>query len=572
MIRKYTFVIFYFLRFTAAPLFCIAGCLFTSGLFAQQPTEEWVRRYNSPDNLNDNAIDMAIDKAGNIYIAGDNITTNEGNNIVVVKYNNAGVQQWAKSFNYSGSSNDFSSAIAVDTSGNVYIAGYTQFGTGQFDWLVIKYNDNGTFQWFKFYSNPYGGDDISGSLGIDTKQNVYVVGYEQYSQFNIGALLIKFNSSGDSINVIRYRPTPPLPPWGLRTAFSKVKIDEQNNFYIGGASNNSQTLNIDCFVFKYDSAGNQQWFTPYNSGGNRRDNLIDMCLDLNNNVYATGMTALQGGGSVDYQTIKFNSDGSLSWVRIYNGMFGDDYPAGIVVDKTGSNVFVTGKSFGNPSIAHYDYLTIKYNTTNGDSLWVKRYNGGGMPGNQNDEAYSMAIDSSSNIYVTGRSIGNNTSWDFVTIKYSLSGSIIWITRYNDSSANANDIPSKIKLDIANNVFVCGSSDAGGIQYDFLTIKYNQPIGITSYNNELPTEFYLSPNYPNPFNPVTKIDFGLPVKSAVKLSVYDILGRELEVLINQEIPAGKYSITWQSYNYSSGIYFYKLKVENYIFTRKMALIK
>ena len=94
-------------------------------------------------------------------------------------------------------------------------------------------------------------------------------------------------------------------------------------------------------------------------------------------------------------------------------------------------------------------------------------------------------------------------------------------------------------------------------------------------NVIPTEFALYHNYPNPFNPVTKISFDLPKDGKVKLIVYDILGREITRLLNNEYrPAGKHVIEFNAVNLglSSGVYFYRIEVGDFVNVKKMLLIK
>ncbi len=99
-----------------------------------------------------------------------------------------------------------------------------------------------------------------------------------------------------------------------------------------------------------------------------------------------------------------------------------------------------------------------------------------------------------------------------------------------------------------------------------------PTGINNTNSEVPGSFSLSQNYPNPFNPVTNITFGLPVSSHVTLRVFDILGRESEVLANGDFSAGKYNVDFDASSLSSGLYFYTLEAGDFRETRKMLLIK
>ena len=94
---------------------------------------------------------------------------------------------------------------------------------------------------------------------------------------------------------------------------------------------------------------------------------------------------------------------------------------------------------------------------------------------------------------------------------------------------------------------------------------------------VPEEFALHQNYPNPFNPVTTINYDLPLQSYVRIVIYDLLGRQIKELINQNIDAGYHSILWNTKNdldnsVSPGIYFYQIQTKDFVKTRKMVLLK
>jgi hypothetical protein len=99
-----------------------------------------------------------------------------------------------------------------------------------------------------------------------------------------------------------------------------------------------------------------------------------------------------------------------------------------------------------------------------------------------------------------------------------------------------------------------------------------PVGITSNNSEIPDKFSLGQNYPNPFNPVTNIEFAVPRSSFVKLTVYDITGREASALVNQQLQAGTYIVDFDASGLSSGAYFYRIESEDYAEVKKMLMIK
>lgn len=101
---------------------------------------------------------------------------------------------------------------------------------------------------------------------------------------------------------------------------------------------------------------------------------------------------------------------------------------------------------------------------------------------------------------------------------------------------------------------------------------NFTIGVNRISSEVPLQFSLKQNYPNPFNPVTKIKFDVAKMTRTKISVYDVTGRELKVLVNDLLQPGTYETTWDASGLSSGVYFYRLTADDFKETKKMALIK
>ncbi len=110
-------------------------------------------------------------------------------------------------------------------------------------------------------------------------------------------------------------------------------------------------------------------------------------------------------------------------------------------------------------------------------------------------------------------------------------------------------------------------------YDYTKISLDSiTVGIRHQKHTFPEMFYLSQNYPNPFNPITTIEYSIPKQSLVTIKVFDLLGREVATLVNEEKPAGNYIVNFNGINLSTGIYFYRLEADSYIAVKKLLLLK
>jgi photosystem II stability/assembly factor-like uncharacterized protein len=109
-------------------------------------------------------------------------------------------------------------------------------------------------------------------------------------------------------------------------------------------------------------------------------------------------------------------------------------------------------------------------------------------------------------------------------------------------------------------------------YIFKTTTGGEPLGIKPLSNEIPVGYSLSQNYPNPFNPATKISFDLPKSGDVRLTVFDMLGREVTVLVSEKLNSGTYEVELDGTNYPSGVYFYRITAGEFTETKKMILLK
>ena len=123
------------------------------------------------------------------------------------------------------------------------------------------------------------------------------------------------------------------------------------------------------------------------------------------------------------------------------------------------------------------------------------------------------------------------------------------------------------------VMINNDVNAGPIGINFMSfVKQNNPVSISEISGVIPEKYTLEQNYPNPFNPVTNINFSIPHRSFVKITVFDILGKEIQNLINEELNEGNFKIDFNGSSLPSGIYFYKIETNDFVQVRKMTLLK
>ena len=97
-------------------------------------------------------------------------------------------------------------------------------------------------------------------------------------------------------------------------------------------------------------------------------------------------------------------------------------------------------------------------------------------------------------------------------------------------------------------------------------------GIDENGKEVPHQFSLYQSYPNPFNPTTQIRYDVPARSYVLIRIFDMLGRQVTTLVNEEKGAGQYTVTWNAKNAATGIYWYRMEAGAFSSVRKMLLLK
>ncbi|HEX2787538.1 MAG TPA: T9SS type A sorting domain-containing protein [Ignavibacteria bacterium] len=494
---------------------------------------------------------------------------------------------WNSYYRGQNSNDDWGSCIGLDDSGYTYITGITDWGPS--GCATIKYKPNGDSVWTRVLgssSAPVG----SGVLIVDSLKNVYIGGSLTLLKYNTNGVIqwerrdslggwhistdaMMFDSSGYIMTtgvvvasggfycvVSKFEPQNGNLIWRslypiLNGDVYAMSIDKNQNVVVCGKRGESfEPTYYDFFVLKFDHSGNFVWYRTYTSTGQFTTDLAyDVTTDDSCNVYATGVG--DPGGPFEIVTIKYDSSGTQKWIKTYSNSFGS-IGSHVLLDKLG-NVIVAGYNNGND-------IVIKY-ANDGSEMWTRL-----MPDGNYHPAF--ALDTLNNIYIaSARARG---SWgDLQVYKYNPNGILQWHLIY-PGAGNTGQLPRDMIVDKNGYVYTTGSGFGlgGGTGVKMSTFKISQVTGINILSENIPNKYSLSQNFPNPFNPTTRINFSIPNSGFVSLKVYDMLGREVSVLVNEKLTAGEYSYDFDAGILQSGIYFYCFQANKFSKTNKMILLK
>jgi len=265
---------------------------------------------------------------------------------------------------------------------------------------------------------------------------------------------------------------------------------------------------------------------------------------------STGFAAgSNGDGDIGYVLKTTDAGASWQYVLTYNGLgfYGINF-----IDAN------TGVAAGG---AYWSLGASIFRTTNGGINWNETFTDSNVA-----HLWSVSFVSQSSGYAVGGIDPRAGDEKGVIIKTTNTGLNWYYQVSNDSNALFGNyfINENTGYVTGWNGKILKTTNGGGV------------IGIEPLTNEVPSQFQLYQNYPNPFNPTTRIRFALPRSSFATLIVYDILGREIETLVNEQLNTGTYEADWNASNYSSGVYFYKLTAGSaeggFTDSKKMTIIK
>lgn len=398
-----------------------------------------------------------------------------------------------------GKGTDYRSSVAVDASGNVYVAGnyadtvafgnLSKIAPAESDAFVAKYNNNGVLQWVQTLTST--GPSEAFAVKVDASGNVIVVGtyggtaiFGSTSKTAVGndVFIVKYNTNGvfQWVKTIEHFVFSP-----------RLALDNSGNVYITGGFMNTITIettsrtslgSFDMMLAKFGSDGSLEWLQS--AGGTGQDMGTKLTTDAAGNVYVTGhlyYTETFGGlsvvrkGETDMFVAKYNASGAIQWVQTAGGTSPDNAEA-IVLDANG-NVYVSGFFQGTASFG-----TINKTTNGGPDVFIVKYDNNGsfldvqtFGGGEADFVKGMAVDNAGSIYVTGSFGGTltfgNTSRtglgdrDIFVVKYNIHGNFQWI---QTAGSPGFEEPMDISIDSNKNIYVSGyfneTSNFGGVSY------------------------------------------------------------------------------------------------------------
>jgi len=540
--------------------------LSASSFAADTVHEAWVARYDGPAHANDQAWDIAVDAEGCVYVVGSSEGIGTESDVLTIKYDTDGHELWLARYDGPDGDKDYGHGLALCPDGDVVVAGSSRDTLDDFDLITIRYNSDGHEEWVATYDGPGSGEGLAYDIACDTLGGIYVTGYCWGGQSQEDAVTIKYAPDGTELWVSLYEG--PVNGWD---SGYKLALGRGGSVYVVGRSMGGYT-SYDILTIKYDTDGNEQWVARYDGEISHDDRGFCIAVDDRGAICVGG--ACFGGWSPgtqwDYVTIQYDEDGNEEWVALYDGpASGYDLVFGIGIDYDG-NVCVTGgsaESGSDISDFDYDYVTIKYDSL-GNQLWLDRYSG---ESDGNDTARDLIIDPDGNVYVTGSSDGSDGFHDdYATVRYSPAGDIDWVMRYNGPLEDS-DYAHALTLDEGTNIYVTGGSNNAWDDRDFATVKYVQePAGTT----ELPS---LSLSMPNPCrgDAFFRVNVPGPDTRAV-VQVFDVRGHLVRTLLD-EVLGGSAEVYWDGrdaigYRAASGVYFVLFRAGELRMTRKIVVVR
>jgi Subtilase family len=325
-----------------------------------QGTLQWTATWDGNHHLHDLPTAITLDDAGNVIVVGSSISFTQQSNYAVVKYNPAGIQLWATTYDHVGL-HDFPTAIEKASNDNIVVTGASSSAPNSWDYATILVNGaTGPIENVNRVNVPEIGLDQPLAVARDAQNNLFITGYNE-KQGNKNIQTVKLNSNFGLEWVQSY------DAGGLEDIAKSIGCDALGNVYVAGHSKTTQE-GTTFIVLKYDTQGNLLWnqtYKPYTHDGAQA---ADIRVMPTGDFYLSG--TIQKGSESDFATLKYNKDGQIEWEKRFDGS-GTDEVTTIKADNNG-NVYVSGIS---EDISGKKYSTIKYSSQKNIQTIIYRADG-----------------------------------------------------------------------------------------------------------------------------------------------------------------------------------------------------
>jgi hypothetical protein len=354
---------------------------------------------------------------------------------------------------------------------------------------------------------------------------------------------------------------------GRYMVVSNVQFISNSGYYGGNAGSNTTFLNCtfhgnspSAYIL-FDSNANTTFrncvITENESGvGSCYDDdtlTVDSCVIRNNSKTGINANALYNSGILKVRHSIIANNGSEGIVNASKGS---------VIEQTN----ITGNAAGISGLLGDTSMVIRNNIITNNTNYGIQLSSGTPPSVRFNDVYNNNSDFSGfSVFCGDTTLAKNRNG----INADLYGNIRRDPLFKDISKLDFSLQSASPCIDAGDTLL---TDNDGTISDIGTYYYNHTEAVSGSETVIPNEFRLSQNFPNPFNPSTNISFSIPSRAFVSLKIFDIRGREIATLINEDLPAGLYTKKWDANSFSSGVYFYRIKAGNFIATKKLVLVK
>lgn len=314
--------------------------------YDQAGSEIWVSEFDGTDDassVSDFSTSLTLDPAGNVIVTGRSVATG----FITLKYDPNGNLLW-KTSNTGGNGGYEAVRVATDGAGNVYITGNSTNVSSSDNFVTVKYDPNGNLVWARTYNGPNNFTDKPHGLAVTTAGDVAVTGESAGGATIFDIATVLYDTNGNERWVRRYND----PAVNGQDNGNDVAIGPNGEVYVGGSS---QTTNgsTDFTLIKYDAAGNQVWVELYNGQSNKGNVIRRVRVDSQGNIIVAGSEQLANFYS-DFITAKYDPNGNVLWLqRLDLTSAGDEIPWNMVIGADNA-VYVTGESANQVATVKYD--------------------------------------------------------------------------------------------------------------------------------------------------------------------------------------------------------------------------